>query len=352
MKALWLTVLLLGCAKADGRPAPPARPVLTFTAAAGDTARGFFSYTAGARATGAVVTLRVTSFPATATWTGLPVALPSPAGGKVTFVATSAAADSADFAPCVIWTNAAGSSAELCGTARRWRRVPGTGTITWDSLLSVLLFPESLTVTLVDAGRVVQPGVWDAAANRWTTPPLNDANGAAITTPQTDSTIPGLFGPLFRSAVVGRYVPRLQFCPFAKFAGDTVTLPAQFAAVHPCDYFYADSLAAGIWHRPRAGQQLAANDLCWTFTADGGSWPVATGVWQAPPTGGRYRISLIAASCSPALKRAPTQYVEHHLRVADGEIRWLQFPGERLWVSQPRPVRVTPARALERVASR
>lgn len=149
-----LVLVALSCTPANADPGPKrgAPPGLTLAVALGDTARGFFSYTAGARATGALVTVKQVSFPAS-TWVGLPTDVVRPAAGAFAFVATNATADSADLTPCVIWTNASGQSPEVCGTSRRWRRPPGTGTVGWDSL-KVSVRPDTATVWL-GAGRTL-----------------------------------------------------------------------------------------------------------------------------------------------------------------------------------------------------
>lgn len=213
MKRLALLLLALSCTPANaGVPDRPRVPELSILVA-GDTAKVYASWTAGARATGYLVSS--TASLTTGTWVGLPAAVATSAR-TFFFAATNTTADSADFIVCVNSTNSSGSSVAGCSAAKRWRRLPGAPVVTIDSVIALDIKPDAFGVTVT--------------------------------------------------------VGRQQLCPFARFRGDTVALLTRYASLSTCQEEERKLRLAGK-KRPTPGQQLAADAICvqWRTTDPSGS---------------------------------------------------------------------------------
>lgn len=249
-----LAVIALACTPANAAPrAPDDAPRLVLTIAPGDTARFAFSYTAGARATGALRSVRATATFPPGPWLGLPTDLPGAASGVVTAVATNATADSADFIACVKWTNSGGQTPELCSSSARWRRRPGQGTVTWDSVVAIRLLPDS--------GRAF-----------------------AYLTVETPNTA-GLQGT------------QVQFCPVTVYVG-AAALPVGYQGLGNCTALFLQERARRGWNVASSGQQQLADLACWTMTTTSGTFP-GPALWQARRytaaelAGGQSRTELV-----------------------------------------------------------
>lgn len=130
MRHCWLLLLLWGCPAADAKA--PDSPSATVTLqAVGDTAKGFFSWSAVRGATNYRYWVTVAN--TNGTWTGLPFAV-STAALSASFKASSTTADSADFLVCMRSYTATDSSVAGCSAMRHWKRPLGVPVVIWDSL--------------------------------------------------------------------------------------------------------------------------------------------------------------------------------------------------------------------------
>lgn len=325
-----LLAAVVGCAKADGSPKEPRLEMM----AIGDTVKLYVSWTAAKNATGYLVTGLVTN--TNGTWAALPTNAPTTAMTG-TIVTNSATADSGTFQVCIKSTAGTQVSAgSACTPTRQWRRLLPPPSVTFDSVIAAMLFPNNMKATFAAYGTPVQSGVWNPTTNKWTTPPVVNADGSVKLTPSTETTKSGMF---LIAGSAGVYSSRFQYCPYVKFVGDTVALPTLYA-IQPCTFFLADSLTAGLWHSPRPGQQATADAMCWLFITTGGTFPVAgnSALWQAPGVAGTYQISATMSNCSPAIRRNRgnlRRYVEHHIRrEQDGGYTWRLFgEDDRAWTS-------------------
>ena len=152
---LGLVALLVACTPSEGPEAPGlvvaerATAVLAGLAAPGDTLRYTLSWTAGARATGYLVTTTVTQGTG---WSGLLTSAPT-SGLSTAFTPVNATAwDSVSFSACVVSTNLGKTSSPRC-TSWTLVRSPGQpGPVVVDSSLviaAVILKPDDATVGLL-----------------------------------------------------------------------------------------------------------------------------------------------------------------------------------------------------------
>lgn len=231
-----LAVLLAACPAANASPTVSRDdPKIYLTLADGDTAKPVFSYTAGARATGALRTIRVTSYPASSpAWVGLPTDNPGPAAGTYSGLVTNSAADSADFIACVKWTNSSGATAERCSSAVRWRRKPGQGTVTWDSVTAIRVLPDS-------------------------------AFGHAYLTTESPVNLTST---------------QIQFCPTVIFSNGAAAMPVGYSSITDCASKLATARTISGWGTPTANQQSFADNACWNMTTTNGTF-IAPAKWQA-----------------------------------------------------------------------